>query len=199
MESAEHASRVRDHYGPLLRQHDRSHLVVDWAVEDQQRLRFSILADIGDVREASILDVGCGVGHFAGWLQERDFAGSYTGIDILPEMVERAQRSYPELNFEVANFIDDPARWKADLVFASGIFPLGDVELMKKTISAMFDSCERGVAFNSLSAWSPVKYPDHFMFVDPIEILEHCRSLTRTILFRHEYLPQDFTIYLYRL
>jgi hypothetical protein len=57
MESAEHVSWVRDHYGSLLRQHDRSHLVVDWAVEDEQRLRFSILADIGDVREASILDV----------------------------------------------------------------------------------------------------------------------------------------------
>jgi hypothetical protein len=113
-------------------------------------------------------------------------------------MVERAQQSNPELKFEAANFIDNPARSKGDFIFTSGIFHLGDTALMKKTILAMFDSCERGVAFNSLSAWLPVKCPDHLLFVDPIEILEYCRSLTRTILFRHEYLPQDFTIYLYR-
>jgi SAM-dependent methyltransferase len=198
MESAEHVARIRDHYLPLLKQHDRSHLVVDWAIEEQQHLRFSILADIGNIREASVLDIGCGVGHFAGWLLERDFAGTYTGIDVLPEMVERAQQTYPELRFETANFLDDPTRWQADLIIASGIFHLSDMALMKETISAMFEICGRGVAFNSLSAWSPVKYPDNFLFVDPIETLEYCKGLTRMLLLRHEYLRQDFTIYLYR-
>ena len=149
MESAEHVSRIRDHYVPLLKQHDRSHLAVDWAVEEQQHLRFAILADIGNVKEASILDIGCGVGHFAGWLLERGFAGSYTGIDVLPEMVERAQQTYPELRFETANFMDDPGRWQADLVIASGIFPLCDMALIKNTISAMFERCRTSVAFNS--------------------------------------------------
>ena len=48
-----------------------------------------------------ILDVGCGTGYLASRIAE---AGARVlGIDISPEMVQRARRSYPGLEFQIAD------------------------------------------------------------------------------------------------
>ena len=46
-----------------------------------------------------ILDVGCGPGHWTGWLHEQGF--TVEGIDPVPTFIERARRSYPDVRFRV--------------------------------------------------------------------------------------------------
>jgi hypothetical protein len=68
---------------------------------------------------------------------------------------------------------------------------------MTDLIATMFNLCQEGLAFNSLSSWTPDSEPDKF-FVNPGEALRICRGITQWVTLRHDYLPHDFTLYMYR-
>lgn len=198
MERDQHAARVRAHFLPLLEAHGSSSLAVGYKHAGNHIARYQILLGIDDVAEASILDVGCGVGHFAKWLSEHGYRGDYKGVDLMPEMVDRAREQNPGKAFEVCDITQAPANLSADFVMASGIFHMGDAALMKEMLTAMFARCRIGVAFNSLSAWDGVDEQGDFYCADPLEIIDFCRTLTPNIIFRHDYLPHDFTVFLYK-
>ncbi|MBL4720801.1 MAG: class I SAM-dependent methyltransferase [Alphaproteobacteria bacterium] len=193
-----HETRVRKHFLPLLDQHGVSSLAVGYRHSGNHIARYRILAGIGDFSQASLLDVGCGIGHFAGWLNANGHRGAYTGVDLMPEMVDKATALYPGRTFAAADILSDDFPHSADYVIASGIFHMGDAKLMKKMIAAMFEVCNIGVAFNSLSSWYDTTEQGEFYCADPLEILEYCRTLTPNILFRHDYLPHDFTVFIYK-
>ena len=92
----------------------------------------------------------------------------------------------------------EPDQFRADYVMASGIFHLGDTQFMQRVLSVMSASCERGVAFNSLSTWDEVNKKLGYFSADPEETVAFCRTLTPFIMLRHDYLPHDFTMFLYR-
>lgn len=193
-----HEGRVRAHYLPLLSRYGDTNMVVDFQHAGNHQARFGILAGIDDISDKSILDVGCSVGHFAGWLQERGYEGEYLGVDLLPEMVDRARNAHPGFRFERADLLDPKTSYVADYVMSSGIFHLGDQEFMQRMITAMFKSCRKGVAINSLSSWDDFNSQAGFFCADPLKTLEFCRTLTPQLLMRHDYLPHDFTIFLFR-
>lgn len=78
--------------------------------------RFAALVPDG----AMVGDVGCGPGHVARALAERGLR--VHGIDIAPEMIERARSDAPELRFDVGDLlalpVDDGA-WGGALAFYS--------------------------------------------------------------------------------
>lgn len=175
---------------------------LQWGSALSQRLRFAALAGIGNLNQASVLDVGCGLGDFALWLQEHRVTSDYTGIDITPRMIQMARLRAPALKFEVANLLDPSCCFEDssfDYVVASGIFFLRQQEPMAyllTMVSKMFQLCRMGVAFNSLSQWGDQKEAGEF-YADPLEVLATCRRLTDSLVLRHDYHPGDFTIYLY--
>lgn len=50
-------------------------------------------------RSGPILDVGCGPGHWTGWLHGQGL--DIEGIDPVPSFIERARQSYPDVRFRV--------------------------------------------------------------------------------------------------
>lgn len=57
----------------------------------------------GLAKAGPIADVGCGPGHVAAFLAD---AGAHvTGVDVAPAMVTRARADYPDLTFEVGDFM----------------------------------------------------------------------------------------------
>ena len=68
----------------------------------------------------SCLDVGCGAGWQAKWLDMCGFKLVYEGLDISPHMCERAKTNYPTGTFHVADILGfEPGRtW--DIVMACG-------------------------------------------------------------------------------
>ena len=52
-----------------------------------------------------IADIGCGTGHQVSSLSEKNL--KVIGIDISPSMIKKAKESYPNLNFQVGNGLDN--------------------------------------------------------------------------------------------
>lgn len=182
--------------------HGHSYRTLDWGSRESQQRRFSVLADIGIADGARVLDVGCGLGHFATWLAERGTRVSYTGLDLTPELVTAAQEQHPQHRFVQGSVLDPSVLpdERFDVVVASGIFcsyPTGGVARMRQTLHRMWDWAALGMAFNSLSTWAPQQDRGEF-HADPLETLSACRALSWRAALRHDYHPRDFTIHLRR-
>lgn len=51
--------------------------------------------------EGQVIDAGCGPGHWTNFLHESGAAAS--GVDLVPEFIDRARRTYPGIRFEVGS------------------------------------------------------------------------------------------------
>jgi len=169
-----------------------------WRNAHSQQERFSILADIGDLRNASVLDEGCGVGDLYAFLVERFPAIHYTGVDINPEAIAAAQQKYPETTFICADFSEYEGEF-FDYVFSSGAltFRIDDHErVYKEHIRKMYSLARIGVAFNVLDA-NTITESDEYAGYHPTELFAFCQAITPKLTLRHDYSPEDFTLYLY--
>ena len=73
-----------------------------------------------------------------------------------------------------------------------------DRGLREKMIARMYEKCAVAAAFNAFSTCYE-KHPDpRFNISDPLEVLDYCRAYTTRLLFRHEYVAHDFSVYMYR-
>ena len=189
-------------FNALYQRHGYSYKALDWGSREGQELRFQILSEIAPLDGTTILDVGCGFGHFYNWLSTQGIRLSYTGIDIADQIIQEAKRAHPEARFLVGSpsnleFLRDE---RFDYVFASGIFSTytsDPMEWMQSCIKRMWQWSRRGVAFNSLSAWALEPDPQEF-YADPIAVLGGCKPLTSWISMRHDYHSRDFSVYLLR-
>lgn len=196
----EEEQKTARNFNELFEKHGGTYRALDWGSRESQELRFRILAGIGDLEGASILDVGCGLGHFYEWLTAQGLKFSYTGIDIADQLLQKAKNTHPDARFLVGSPSDMTllAGETFDYVFASGIFSTytsDSMTWMRMSIQRMWNWSRRGVAFNSLSTWAPETDSCEF-YADPLEVVGTCKSLTPWISVRHDYHPRDFSVYL---
>jgi SAM-dependent methyltransferase len=194
--------RTMDYFSANLARYGAEPRAVDWGSNESQRLRFKVLAEVGDLNGCSLLDVGCGIGDLYGWLQEEKIAAQYRGIDITPGMVTSAGKRFPGVDFSVGNMLEgaEIPEQKYDFVIASGIFYLrqnAPVEYLQTVVAAMFKAARIAVAFNSLSSWFAEKDRGEF-YADPLQTVDFCRTLAPWVCLRHDYHPRDFAVFLYR-
>ncbi|MBM2827365.1 MAG: methyltransferase family protein [Dehalococcoidia bacterium] len=173
-----------------------------WNSIHSQRARFETLCQVGPLKDASILDVGCGLGDLFGYVMEgvKDFR--YAGYDISPKMVESARIKYPGAQFFVRDIVQEGVHASFDYVVASGTFNIrvpNHEQYLKDTLTAMYNACTVAVAFNLLA---PVDYywsgDGLFYAVRPGEMLDFCRTLTPQVELQEEYLSGDYTIFMYK-
>lgn len=70
---------------------------------------------------ASMLDIGCASGRMIELLRTYSSNVAYFGIDIVPESIELARRTYPEAEFHLCNALDFAPERRYDLVNATGV------------------------------------------------------------------------------
>lgn len=193
--------RVLRHYDGLLQEASKEHEKVGWGSSASQEKRFSVLIQVGELSGASVLDVGCGLGHFWAYLRQNNIVCHYHGIDINQNMVEEAREHYPETEFSAIDLLSKEQTLDCfDYVFASGVFNLGEDNLLTRTeamIKKMYGIAKNAVAFNLLSLKADFVEPGEVAY-RPGKMLDFCLTLTRRVVLRHDYFSHDFTVYMYR-
>ena len=168
-----------------------------------------ILAEVDDVREASVLDFGCGTGHLLRVL-ERDFrfSGRYVGYDLSEEMLALARSHNPRGCFEHRDIFAEGVGEDFDFIFISGVFNNfieDNMGFLRAALRTLFPHARRALAFNALSDY--VDYMDSSLFyADPEEVFRFCKEeLSASVTLRHDYqvrpesFPFEFTVYLRRI
>lgn len=192
--------KISLYYDELVKRHGHDPRACDYGRTESQTKKFTVLADMMPLDGKSLLDVGCGFADYADYLSERHGEVTYSGVDLSARMVELARQRHGELDLRVGNICELFEPGQFDVVSANGIFYLLGTDapsLMQTIIRRMFDIAKEAVAFNSLSVWASSHEPGEY-YADPLETLAFCRTLSPCVVLRHDYLPHDFSIYLYK-
>lgn len=183
-----------DIYNQLLSEYKDGPKVVGWGSKESQELRFKILCEIGNLKDKTILDYGCGLGDLYQFLKKYQIR-EYVGYDINDKMVEKAIEKYPDGIFR--SFL---IAMVYDYVLVSGTFNLQVKNWQRetyKTLEEIWGICRWGMAVNFLSSFG--KYKDKkCYYADPIEILKFISTLTTKFVIRQDYKENDFCIYAYK-
>lgn len=188
------------HYGALFREHGDAPLATQMSAEGQ-RFRFLKLLEIADLDGADVLDVGCGLADLYPYLRARYPRSRYTGVDVVPDMVECAAAKYPEAQFQVADLLSGTRVGRFDYVLLSAIFnnAIPDpTSFLEALIERSWDHAERGLGFNFLS--SHHNFTDATMaYHDPARVFDFCvRRLSRRVRIEHHYERCDVAVFVYR-
>lgn len=186
-------------YAALYRQYGDSPRALDWS-KDGQEDRFRVLHALPIRSDDSVLDVGCGLGHFRRYLRGKGWTGNYLGLELCGFMRDQAERlaaaDRDSSGFMVVDFYNTTAAPDSDVVVASGVVNDGPRRL-GALMEFCFSACRKGAAVNALSAAAPRKAPDR-NYYDPDEALRAALAITPRATLRHDYRENDFTIYLYK-
>ncbi|WP_295296176.1 class I SAM-dependent methyltransferase [uncultured Brachyspira sp.] len=203
-------SIIVDHY--INRVNDLNipdYKVVDWESEEAQNLRFKALIEHFNMSGNVLLDVGCGVGSLAEYIDKNNINLYYIGIDIMPEMVERAKsKTYKNISpqfmtmdfFKKTDIKDD-----VDYIYTSGIFNLnlGNNEaFLKEAIEAFLLAARKGVCFNLLDISCKEKYGDKYYYYKKGDILLLTQDILKKLNLNYKihiedkYLQNDFSVFI---
>jgi SAM-dependent methyltransferase len=167
-----------------------------------QDKRFAALLALGAFHGARLLDVGCGFGDLLRYLNARGIHPEYTGVDFCPPMIERCEERFAGqgARFVVSEALAYQPEQPFDYVIASGIFGYaakGIRELIGPTLRRLYSWCRIGLAVNFLSGSAPRRSPAR-LYLDPWEMLQLALQRTPAVRLDHTYLPNDFTVCMYR-
>lgn len=166
-----------------------------------QRFRFRKLMEIADLRNRRVLDLGCGIGDFYPLLMEKFGQLHYTGIDIVPEMMDFAAKKYPGVRFLCHDLSTQRLDESFDYVLASVLFnnAMADADAyMQELLTLAFRQCTLGLGFNFISTHVNFTDPE-LAYHDPAQVLNFCiRSLTPKVAMQHHYERVDVAVFAYR-
>ncbi len=175
---------------------------VGWQTAESQRVRFEALVSVEPLAGLKILDLGCGLGGFYGFLREREIPIDYTGIDLFPPLVAEARKLNPGIRIVSRVLLAQPFPTRSfDYVFLSGVFNVrvrDNWQYMRALLREALKESRRGVGFNVLNADADLREADRFG-ANPRELVSFCRRLgpSRVQLMDH-YHPLDLTVFLFK-
>lgn len=194
-------------YGEQLARHGPVAHSVLWRSEENQRMRFEVLAGViepeDDKGAITVNDFGCGYGALFDFLGDLPAMrrGVYYGYDISEDMIAAARHRIRDVR---ATFIHSLfATHDADYSLVSGTYNLkldADEEAWKRYIQDslrhLWARTGRALAFNMLSIYGAERQGGLF-YADPGEFIDFCmRELTPNLTLFHDYSPIDWTIWL---
>jgi len=193
---------VKGFYEKLLEKYGYSIKSLDYRSETSQKTRFDIITQVGINDDCSLLDVGCGFGDYFNYLKQRGIKNvKYNGIDLTDKIVNVAKEKNPLANVVQGNVLDLPDDKKFDYVVSVGVngVKTGDNwDNLTSVLDKMWKLCKKGIAYNAVSNFAS-EQDEQIYFVSPIRVIEHVmNNLTYKVVFRHDYMPHDFTIYVYK-
>ena len=172
-----------------------------WRENKSQQMRFQILAEVGDLNNSTILDVGCGYGDLKSYLDQKYKRFTYLGVDQMPEFVAQAKAAFAgrqRTHFIQGDFTKDQFP-QMDFVIACGAFGYraDSDDFHKDMIRKFYGISNKAFAFNMLDA-NTFEETSILAGQDSDKVLEYCRTLSSRVHLMRGYLKDDFTIFMYK-
>lgn len=200
---------ISEHYKDCFDKHGDTHLGVDWPNHEDTIIRHQVMLDITNNKnkdKISILDFGCGSGHFLEFINDNNII--YYGLDINKNYIDHCKNKFSKLkdNFilgdihENINIVPN-----VDYIIINGMFnekrQLTNKEMMKfvkETLIKLWDKCETGIAFNFMSKFVDWERDDLF-YVSLDELGWFLKNnLSRNFIIRNDYGLYEYTTYVYK-
>jgi ubiquinone/menaquinone biosynthesis C-methylase UbiE len=165
-----------------------------WGSTTSQEIRFLMLMDINGFKSGdSVLDVGCGHGDLSYYIN------NYTGVDIREHAIKVANKKFQKAKFIHGSMSDINNNF--DWIFASGIFCFKSDNWHRETnklLMEMYNKSNKGVAVNFLSNLSDGNRDPEMMYASISDVFMAIDGITKKFNIRHDYRPNDCTVYLYK-
>jgi SAM-dependent methyltransferase len=193
-------------YAEQVRRFGYGYRALGFGRRSSQEKRFGAVLALGALHGKRLLDVGCGLGDLLAWLHARGIEPRYTGMDICRPMVERCRSRFgtqmgeDKVRFVIGDALTFPCDEPYDYIVASGIFGYAAKDARKRvqpTLERLFDLTRIGLAVNFLSRRAPSRSPGR-LYLHPADVLQFALKLTPAVRLDHSYLPNDFTVCLFR-
>jgi SAM-dependent methyltransferase len=193
--------KIKDYYKNNNKPDCPDYYLLGWESCDAQQLRFEALVNSLDLNGNKVLDIGCGTGNFLEYLNKRFKNISYTGVDILEQMIANAIKKDLKGSFFCMDIFKSNPFKKAEFnaVFASGTFniDLGNNEDFLINALRLFDYISDSIiSFNLLNETSPDREEGYF-YSSPDKV---CEIINKNfpnhfqIRIIEGYLQNDFTV-----
>jgi SAM-dependent methyltransferase len=169
---------------------------------ESQEKRFAAALSLGAFHGKRLLDIGCGFGDLLTWLNARGIEPSYTGVDICRPMIDRCRKRFAgtRARFLIGDALSLEAEEPYDYVVASGIFGYAAKDTrarVRPTLERLFGMARIGLAVNFLSRRAATRSPGR-LYLHPADVMQFALKLTPAVRLDHTYMPNDFTLCLYR-
>ena len=198
MSATTYKEKILEFYDPFITHSlPMQSQAVAWSTKDSQYARFEVLTNIGVEPTDTILDLGCGMGHYTEYLNLNGYdLHNYTGIDINEKYIRSCSIRKNNLRFICGEIQGLNERY--DYIIGSGVFTVG---LSKNDIFTMLEKsyqlCRKGMAFNFINK-EFLSDEEYNTFV-PEEWYEIIKGKFGNSKLVNDYLPgEDFTIYIYK-
>lgn len=194
-------------YQPTFIQHGDSPKGTYQNNKETQYLRFQMLTEhlLNNYTHNTIEDIGCGICDLYGYLKSKNLKFTYSGTEIVDEMITLAREKYPEITIRNRDILSETVQEKHDFVVLSGTLNIpGNVEQEEwkkfcfSLISSMYGMCNKAITFNFLTSHRTFTDPTLFYF-DPSEVMDYCLAhLSRFVELKHSYPLYEGTVTVYR-
>lgn len=191
--------KTKKRYNNRLKKFGYDPKTLGW-LKGRQGIRFSALTEIGDLNNSSIVDIGCGFGDLYGFLQHKKYQCRYIGLDLNPELIRYGKMKYPKAKFEVFDIEKDPISGIYDWAIISGLFNFkreNNLKFIEMMLHKIFNSCRKGVAVDFMTSYVDYKVKNA-SYTSPEQIFKICKKITKRVSIRHDYMPFEFCVYIYK-
>lgn len=198
-----HMSKIKKYYEDNYVVGYPDYYIQGWENKTAQEARFKELVGSQNLNNKRILDVGCGTGNLLEYISARFTGFDYTGVDILPHMIEIARKKGLMGSFLCIDlFKNNPFSSNSfDVIFSSGIFNLNlgnNKEFLLDALEVFQKLSSDEISFNLLWDKSPNR-EDKYYYFSPEEVekwLSDKYGDSWNINTAKGYLNNDFTVYL---
>jgi len=191
-------------YETRLKEYGYDPQTLGWGKHSKQEVRFSVLGSLAlALPKSSVLDIGCGFANLFAFLKLNGWKGNYTGVDIVPGLINEAKKNNPDLKLLIGDITNNEFSLdKHDFVIASGVMntalPSGENEFhIKNMLEHMFKLANKAVCADFMTTNVDFQQPGSW-HTDPCWVLKEALAITPRVSLRNDYMPYEFSLFLYK-
>jgi hypothetical protein len=130
----------------------------------------------------TLCDLGSGTSDLHGYLLNNGIGHQYTGIEIVPEMIEASMSKYPGIRVLNCNILNEKFVEKFDVIVVSGTFNMkGEMdsqlweEYVLAVISKMFSLANIAITYNAITSYSDFR-EESLYYMSPEKAINYAQN-----------------------